>query len=31
MSAFLTANGARICQNAQAVRVEPAAQAAPLL
>jgi hypothetical protein len=31
VSAFLTANGARICQNAQIVRVEPAAQAAPLL
>jgi len=31
VSSFLTANGARICQNAQIVRVEPAAQAAPLL
>jgi hypothetical protein len=31
VSVFTTGNGARICQNAQAVRVEPAAQAAPLL
>jgi hypothetical protein len=31
VSAFLVANGARICQNAQSVRTEPAAQAAPLL
>jgi hypothetical protein len=31
VSAFLTTNAARICQNSQIVRVEPAAQAAPLL
>lgn len=31
VSAFTTANGARFCQNAQIVRVEPTAQAAPLL
>ena len=31
VSAFTTGNSARICQNAQIVRTEPAAQAAPLL
>jgi hypothetical protein len=31
VSAFTMANGARFCQNAQIVRAEPTAQAAPLL
>jgi hypothetical protein len=31
VSAFTTGNAARICQNAQIVRTEPAAQAAPLM